>query len=136
MTAMAAMASALVKAGLVDAAKVEDASRQQAEAQAAYEQLSQDIAALIRKKRPLRDLQDMAFRAGKDKDAQDSKQFFARVTPYVEIAPMNLASKVNQNMVQKMLQDRIDELEAKLNPLLAKSRKMEQKWGFERGRQR
>ena len=130
MSSMASMASAMVRAGLVDVSKVETAVLEERQAQASYEKLSQDITGLIRKKKPLRDLQSLAARAGKN--STDSETFFAKAGAFIEIIPLNLASKANQNLVQKMLQEQLDGLEDKVRPLIVKSRKMEQKWGFER----
>ena len=124
--AIAAMADALVRAGLVDKSKVLEAQKEQQEARDTYSELSTSISKIIRDKKQIRDLQALARRAGKSDD------FFTRVKAFVEITPLNLASPSNQKMVQEMLQAKINELEVKLKPYMQKSRKLEAKFGFER----
>ena len=61
--AIAAMAEALVKAGLVEESKVLEAQKEQQEAREKYSELSSSISKIIRDKRQVRDLQALAKRA-------------------------------------------------------------------------
>lgn len=124
--AIAAMADALVRAGLINEEKVLEAQNQHREARKEYSELSTSISKIIRDKRQIQDLQSLAKRAEKSDD------FFTRVKMFVEIAPLNLANPSNQKLVQDMLQGRINELETKLKPIMTLSRKLETKFGFER----
>lgn len=124
--AIAAMADALVRAGLINEEKVLEAQNEHREARKEYSELSTSISKIIRDKRQIQDLQSLAKRAGKSDD------FFTRVKTFVEIAPLNLANPSNQKLVQDMLQGRINELETKLKPIMTLSRKLETKFGFER----
>jgi len=127
---MVTMAQAMVKAGILKVDDVEDAMKKENDARQVYDDLSLSISALIREKRPLQDLQDLASLVGKKKYNPDA--FFSRAKRYIEITKLNLEHKANQDMMQRMLQEKIDVLETKLKPMLAKSRKLESKWGFMR----
>ena len=128
--AMAALADAMVRVGLVDKEKVAAAQKEEQDAYQEYSKLSVSISKLIRDKRQIRDLQALAKRAGTAED------FFARIQAFVEITILNLENPTNQKMVQSILQEKLDTLETQIKPLMQKSHKLENKYGFVRPSQK
>jgi chromosome segregation ATPase len=123
--AMATMAAALVKSGLVTEDKVAKAQEEMRNAETQFYTLSQEISSIIRTKKSLRNLQEMV-RQQADHVLNELKHYIEDV----KLLEINISNPANQKLLIDKLNTKLNKLEDTLRPLIQKSRKLEQKFGF------